>query len=70
MLIIHNPSIRIYVNKTGTRATFKTKNGYYIELLTPETSKLLESTESKITKEKSGEYVPHLEIVELVLQSN
>ena len=29
--------------------------------------KLLRSTESKITKEKNGENVPHLEIVELVL---
>ena len=29
--------------------------------------KLLRSTESKITKDKNGENVPHLEIVELVL---
>ena len=29
--------------------------------------KLLRSTESKITKEKNSENVPHLEIVELVL---
>ena len=29
--------------------------------------KLLASTESKITKEKIGENVPHLEVVELVL---
>ena len=41
--------------------------GYYIELLTPETMKLLGSTESKIIKDKSDENVPHLEIVELVL---
>ena len=34
---------------------------------TPETMKLLRSTESKITKDKSSENVPHLEIVELVL---
>ena len=43
------------------------KNGYYLELLTPETIKLLGSTESKITGEKNGENVPHLEVVELVL---
>ena len=49
------------------RITFKIKIGYYLELLTPETKKLLESTESKITKDKNGENVPHLEIVELVL---
>ena len=29
--------------------------------------KLLGSTESEITKDKNGENVPHLEIVELVL---
>ena len=33
----------------------------------PETMKLLGSAESKITKDKNGENVPHLEIVELVL---
>ena len=43
------------------------KSGYYLELLTPETMKLLGSTESKLTKDKNGESVPHLEIAELVL---
>ena len=62
-----NPSIRIYVNKIENRITFKIKNGYYLELLTPETMKLLGSTESKITKDKNGENVPHLEIFELIL---
>ena len=47
--------------------TFTIKNGYYLELLTPETKKLLGSTERKITKDKNGENVPHLEITELVL---
>ena len=64
---VDNPSIRIYVNKIENRITFKIKNGHYLELLTPETMKLLGSTESKITKDKNGENVPHLEIVELVL---
>ena len=49
------------------RITFKIKNGYYLELLTPETMKLLGSTEGKITKDKNGENVPHVEITELVL---
>ena len=62
-----NPSIRMYINRFQSRITFKIKNGYYLELLTPETMKLLGSTESKITKDKNGENVPHLEIVELVL---
>ena len=64
---VDNPSIRMYINRIENRITFKIKNGYYPELLTPETMKLLGSTESKITKDKNGENVPHLEIVELVL---
>ena len=64
---VDNPSIRIYVNKVENRIMFKIKSGYYLELLTPEKMKMLESTVSKITKDKSGENVPHLEIVELVL---
>ena len=64
---VDNPSIRKYVNKIENRITFKIKNGYYLELLTPETMKLVGSTESKITRDKNGENVPHLEIVELVL---
>ena len=63
---VDNPSIRIYANKIENRITFKIKNGYYLELLTPETMKLLGSTKSKITKDKNGENVSHLEIVELV----
>ena len=61
------PSIQIYVNKIENRITFKIKNGYSLELLTPETMKLLGSTENKITKNKNGENVPHLEITEVVL---
>ena len=64
---VDNPSIRIYVNKIENRIPFKIKNGYYLDLLTTETMKLLGSTESKITKDKNGENVPHLEVVELVL---
>ena len=55
---VDNPSIRIYVNKIENRITFKIKNGYYH--LTPETIKLLGSTESKITKDKNGEDVVRL----------
>ena len=45
---VDNPSIRIYVNKIENRIVFKIKNGYYLELLTPETMKFLRSTERKI----------------------
>ena len=64
---VDNPSIRIYVNKIENIITFKFKNGYYLELLTPETMKLLGSAENKINKDKNGENVPHLKIVEVVL---
>ena len=64
---VDNSPIRIYVNRTENRITFKIKSGYYLELLTPETMKLLGSAESKITKDKNGENVPRLEVLELVL---
>ena len=63
---VDNLSIRKYVNKIENRITFKIKNGYYLELLTPETMKLLGSTESKITKDKNDKKVPHLQIVEVI----
>ena len=40
---------------------------YYLELLTHEPMKILESTESKITKNGNRENVPNLEITEVVL---
>ena len=64
---VDNPSIIIYINKIENRITFKIKSGYYLELLTPETMKLLGSTVSKINKDKNGENVPNLEVVEVVL---
>ena len=64
---IDKPSVQIYVNKIENRVAFKIKNGYSLELLTPETMKLLGSTKNKITKDKNGENVPHLEITEVVL---
>ena len=55
------------MNKIENRIIFKIKTGDYLELLMPGKMKLLESTESKITKGKSGENVPHLEITEVIL---
>ena len=55
------------MNKIKTRIIFKIKAGYCIELLTSGTMKLLGSTENKITKNKNGENVPHLEVTEVVL---
>ena len=53
----------MYINKIENRITFKIKNGYYLELLTPEAMKLLGSTESKITKDKNGENVTQLKLL-------
>ena len=58
-----NLSIRIYTNKIENRIMFKIKTGYHLELLTPETMKLLGSTKQKITKDENRENVLYLEIV-------
>ena len=61
------PSVQIYVNKIENRVTFKIKDGCSLELLTPETMKLLGRTKNKITKDKNGENILHLEITAVVL---
>ena len=58
------PSVKIYVNKIESRVTFRIKDGYSLELLTPEIMNLLGSSKIRITKDKDGENVPHLEIKE------
>ena len=64
---IDKPSVQIYVKKIKNSVTLKIKNGYDLELLTPETMKLLGSTKNKINKDNSGENLPHLEITGVVL---
>ena len=59
--------VKIYINKIENRITFRIKKGHSFELLTLETMKLLGSTENKISKDKDGENVSHLEITEVVL---
>ena len=58
--------MRIYVKKIENRITFKIKTGYYLQLVTSETMKLLRSTRNKIAIEKNGKNLPHLEITEVV----
>ena len=43
------------------------KTGYYLELLAPETMKLLRSAIIKINKDENGENVLPLEITEVIL---
>ena len=64
---IDNSSISICVNNIENRITFKIKTEYYLELLTPETRKLPGINKNKITKDKNGENVPYLELIEVVL---
>ena len=47
---IDSPSIKLYIYmyKSESNITFKVNAGYYIQLLTTETMKLLGSTENKI----------------------
>ena len=63
---IDNLLIRIYISNIENRIIFRIKTGYYLKLLTPETTNLLGSTENNITENKNGENVPHLEIANIV----
>ena len=49
------------------RIMFKIKTGYYLELLIPETMKLLGSTKSKIIKNENGENMSYIEIAKVLL---
>ena len=60
-------SIKILANKIEDKMKFKTKTGYYLELLNLEAMKLLRSTKSKISKDKNGENLSYLENTEAVL---
>ena len=64
---IVTPLIKIFVKKNKNRIAFKIKTGYYLELLTPKTMKLLGSTKKKITKDKIGGNVPYFGIAQVVL---
>ena len=65
--LTENPPIQIYPNKIKNRIVFKIKTGYKLELLTPETMKLLGSTKKDVDLDKNSENVPKLESVEVVL---
>ena len=65
--LTENLPVQIYPNKIKTRIVFKIKTGYQLELLTPETTKLLGSTKKDVGKDKNGETVPKLESAEVVL---
>ena len=60
-------SVQIYTNKIKNRIAFKIKAGYKLELLSPETMKLLGSTKKDIDQDKDGEDAPKLESIQVVL---
>ena len=65
--LAENPPIQTYPNKIKNRIIFKIKTGYKLELLSPETMKLLRSTKNDVGKDKDGEDIPKPESVEVVL---
>ena len=69
--LTENPPVQIFPNKIKSRIVFKvkTKTGYKLELLSPETMKLLRSTKRDVDQDKDGEDMPKLESVEVVLRN-
>ena len=65
--MIEDPPVDICPDKIKSRTVFKIKTGYKLELLTPETIRLLGSAKKVVDKDKNGVIVPKLESVEVVL---
>ena len=51
-ILTENLPIQIYPNKIKNRIVFKIKTGYKLELVTPETMKLLGSTKKDVDKDR------------------
>ena len=66
-MLTDNSPVQIYANKIKNRTVFRIKNDYKLELLTPETMKLLGSANKVVDKDENSENVPKLESVEVVL---
>ena len=64
------PPIHVYINKINNRLVFKIKDGYKLELQTPETIKSFGSTKKLIEKTKNGEKVSCLVLVQCNLVDN
>ena len=65
--LTENSPVRIYPNKIKNRIVFKIKTGYKLQLLSPETMKLLGNTKKVIDQDEDGENVPKLGSVQVVL---
>ena len=60
-------NVHIYVNKIKNRIVFKINTDYKLELLSPETMKLLGNTKKDVDQDKDGRTAPKLESVEVIL---
>ena len=65
--ISNTSPILVYMNRIKNRIIFKIKSGYKLELLSKETMALLGSSSNAIDRDKDGELVPKLEVVEVFL---
>ena len=62
--LTENLPVQIYLNKIKNRIVFKVKTGCKLQLLSPETMRVLGSTKKHVDKDKDSENVPKLESVE------
>ena len=60
-----NLPVEIYPNKIKNRIIFKIQTGHKLDLLTPETMRLLGSTKKDADADKNGEIAPKLEFLEI-----
>ena len=65
--VADNPPMQISTNKIKNRIVFKIKTDYKLELLFPQTRKLLGSTKKHVDQDTDGEDVPKLEFAGVVL---
>ena len=65
--LTENSPVQIYPNKIKNRIVFRVKTSYKLELLSPETMKLLGSAKKDVDQDKDGEDVPKVESDEVVL---
>ena len=65
--LTENPPVQVYPNKIKNRILFRITTDYKLQLLTPETMRLLRSAKKDFDADKNGKIVPNLESVEVVL---
>ena len=66
-IIVNNSPVQILVNNIKNRIVFKIKTSYKLELLSPETMRLLVSTKRDVDQDKGGKDMPKLKSVEVLL---